>query len=589
MRVATAGGLVALACAWTLVCVITFTRILEGVERNHGGRNFDEAHPGWASRDGGRANSAIKLVDSNARPRRLGPFEGGVGVEDRGGVDPGHDAKRDCYPTCDPDAQARLDRWLGNTAFNNAMASPPILPKWTQYLSERNLSHVAGGADFHGEWDPPVNPHDTLNHWLGHTKFKKAMRGDMDGDEFDPHRLVWVKRGEWMAGGDRAGEGPPKPWTVAAKANADGGDPEVLRRMDERVGEYQRSHGIDPKEEAEPEAKDRGTAAKDWKKPARDRRRDRVPFAGRIRVVISATPQRREHLTKALLPALRDDAWMESRVPLDVVVSTSDAQLCALLKSENAPMSRCVTHVSRRGASLVPEQADYLRRIPGDSRERFEWYWRETVDAANALTLADTTIGSGAHSSMDSPLTLFLEDDVIPTKRWEAKLRALIAPYAGGKGAEGADTAVRTSCDFDMFVLYTEGKCQVKDGERGRFVANTQAMLFCPGMAARVAEALLDRLGDAPPDWLIRDISFGPVDDGDEPDDGAVGAPPRPHVVRFANPSLFQHGCERSTSREKGTLGASGGDGARRRPETHRSKSFREPAIGCVRHGREHR
>ena len=240
MRVATAGGLVALACAWTLVCVITFTHILEGVERNHGGRNFDEAHPGWASRDGGGANVAIKLVDSNARPRRLGPFEGGSGVEDRGGVDPGHDAKRDCYPTCDPDAQARLDRWLGNTAFKNAMASPPILPKWTQYLSERNLSHVAGGADFHGEWDPPVNPHDTLNHWLGHTKFKKAMRGDMDGDEFDPHRLVWVKRGEWMAGGDRAGEGPPKPWTVAARANADGGDPEVLRRMDERVGEYQR-------------------------------------------------------------------------------------------------------------------------------------------------------------------------------------------------------------------------------------------------------------------------------------------------------------------------------------------------------------
>ena len=113
-------------------------------------------------------------------------------------------------------------------------------------------------------------------------------------------------------------------------------------------------------------------------------------------MVISATPQRREHLTKALLPALRDDAWMESRVPLDVVVSTSDAQLCALLKSENAPMSRCVTHVSRRGASLVPEPSDYLRRIPGDSRERFEWYWRETVDAANALTLADTTIGSGA-------------------------------------------------------------------------------------------------------------------------------------------------------------------------------------------------
>ena len=69
---ATAGGLIALACAWTLVCVIAFTRVLEGVERRHG-RSFDEAHPGWASRDGeariGGANGA------NPRPRRVGPFD----------------------------------------------------------------------------------------------------------------------------------------------------------------------------------------------------------------------------------------------------------------------------------------------------------------------------------------------------------------------------------------------------------------------------------------------------------------------------------------------------------------------------------
>ena len=66
---ATAGGLIALACAWTLVCVIAFTRVLEGVERRHG-RSFDEAHPGWASRNGeariGGANGA------NPRPRRVG-------------------------------------------------------------------------------------------------------------------------------------------------------------------------------------------------------------------------------------------------------------------------------------------------------------------------------------------------------------------------------------------------------------------------------------------------------------------------------------------------------------------------------------
>ena len=66
-----------------------------------------------------------------------------------------------------------------------------------------------------------------------------------------------------------------------------------------------------------------------------------------------------------------------------------------------------------------------------------------------------------------------------------------------------------------MFVLYAEGVVQVGDGERGRFAANTQAMLFCPGMATRFAERMLDRLGDAPPDWLVRDISASPVDDGD--------------------------------------------------------------------------
>ena len=172
-------------------------------------------------------------------------------------------------------------------------------------------------------------------------------------------------------------------------------------------------------------------------------------------------------------------------------------------------------------------------------------------------------------------MTLFLEDDVVPTKRWEAKLRRLIAPYAH-------PTDDGRACEFDVFVLYAEGTTRVNDGERGRFAANTQAMLFCPGMATRFAELMLDRLGDAPPDWLVRDISAGQVDDGDEPDDGAVGAPPRAHVIRFANPPLFQHGCEHSTLREKnGEAGAN-----TRAMSTHRSRSFREPAIGCVRHAR---
>ena len=570
---ATAGGLIALACAWTLVCVIAFTRVLEGVERRHG-RSFDEAHPGWASRDGeariGGANGA------NPRPRRVGPFDD----DDDDGDDDDGDSSGDCYPTCDPEAARRLDYWLGHQGFRDAMAGPPILPRWEEFLAEQGpATHVMGGPDFHGEWESPPDPMDVLNHWLGHTSFEAAMRGDLDGMEFDPHRRVWVRKGGWMAGGRRAGSSPEGEWTVAARENARGGDPNVLARMDEAVREYERSHRSveEPARTTSPPTSSSvslppGSDDDDddeKKKGHHERRRERrgppAPFAGRIRVVIAATPTRREHLTKALLPALAAEG--SENQPPEVVVSTSDGQLCGLLEADGAPMTRCVTHRGRVGAPLVPSERDYVKRIPGDSRSRFEWYWRETVDTANALVETDTAI--------EPAMTLFLEDDVVPTKRWEAKLRRLVAPYAHPTDGR--------ACEFDVFVLYAEGVVQVGDGERGRFAANTQAMLFCPGMATRFAELMLDRLGDAPPDWLVRDISASPVDDGDEPDDGAVGTPPRAHVIRFANPPLFQHGCEHSTLREK-----AGEPGANARAmSTHRSRSFREPAIGCVRHARQ--
>ena len=236
---ATAGGLIALACAWTLVCVIAFTRVLEGVERRHG-RSFDEAHPGWASRDGeariGGANGA------NPRPRRVGPFDDDDDDDD-GDDDDDDDSSGDCYPTCDPEAARRLDYWLGHQGFRDAMAGPPILPRWEEFLAEQGpATHVMGGPDFHGEWESPPDPMDVLNHWLGHTSFEAAMRGDLDGMEFDPHRRVWVRKGGWMAGGRRAGSSPEGEWTVAARENARGGDPNVLARMDEAVREYERSH-----------------------------------------------------------------------------------------------------------------------------------------------------------------------------------------------------------------------------------------------------------------------------------------------------------------------------------------------------------
>ena len=323
---ATAGGLIALACAWTLVCVIAFTRVLEGVERRHG-RSFDEAHPGWASRDGeariGGANGA------NPRPRRVGPFDGD---DDGGGPDGAiaTDSSGDCYPTCDPDAARRLDHWLGHRGFRDAMAGPPILPRWEEFLAERGpATHVAGGPDFHGEWEAPPDPTDVLNHWLGHSGFEAAMRGDLDRTEFDPHRRVWVREGGWMAGGGGRGGSGEGEWTVAARENAGGGDPNVLARMDEAVREYERrsieasrtpatagapdddefvhvsTPGLGPglgrrRRRRNEEGASRASArTKDGARGTTSR-----AFAGRIRVVIAATPTRREHLTKALLPAL---------------------------------------------------------------------------------------------------------------------------------------------------------------------------------------------------------------------------------------------------------------------------------------------
>ena len=72
----------------------------------------------------------------------------------------------------------------------------------------------------------------------------------------------------------------------------------------------------------------------------------------------------------------------------------------------------------------------------------------------------------------------------------------------------------------------------------------------CAGLGARdVARKLRESFGEAPPDWLVRDAT-------------------RDAKVRFAVPSLFQHGCERSTLAEK--------------EFRHASKTFRFPATKCL-------
>ena len=70
----------------------------------------------------------------------------------------------------------------------------------------------------------------------------------------------------------------------------------------------------------------------------RGERRARGPYDGVVRVVVSATRARRDHLTRRLLPALRDAS--EDADALDVRVHTSDADLCDAVRAAD-PRTRC--------------------------------------------------------------------------------------------------------------------------------------------------------------------------------------------------------------------------------------------------------
>ena len=109
-------------------------------------------------------------------------------------------------------------------------------------------------------------------------------------------------------------------------------------------------------------------------------------------------------------------------------------------------------------------------------------------------------------------------------------------------------TRRRRGGDFDVFSLYAAGWDSGEDGHVGAFESGTQALFFARGRA-KTATRLRERFGEAPPDWLIRDAT-------------------RDAKVRFAVPSLFQHGCERSTLAEK--------------EFRHTSKTFRSPATKCL-------
>jgi len=263
---------------------------------------------------------------------------------------------------------------------------------------------------------------------------------------------------------------------------------------------------------------------------ARERpRARRRPYDGVVRVVVSATRARRDHLTRRLLPALRDAS--EDADALDVRVHTSDADLCDAVRAAD-PRTRCertATMTATMTASSVTNPSSK------DSAARREWYARETADMIAALESAEA-LGSAA--------VLFLEDDVIPATSWETKLRTSV-----GRHATRDDATSTWRCDFDVFSLYAAGWDSGEDGHVGAFESGTQALFFCAGGARKTATRLRERFGEAPPDWLIRDAT-------------------RDAKVRFAVPSLFQHGCERSTLAEK--------------EFRHASKTFRSPATKCL-------
>ena len=109
-----------------------------------------------------------------------------------------------------------------------------------------------------------------------------------------------------------------------------------------------------------------------------------------------------------------------------------------------------------------------------------------------------------------------------------------------------------------MFIFYTADTDRHQNGHEGEFRSNSQALFFCPGGAKRLADELQAHLGEGPPDWLIRDITAGMASEGTK-------TPPM--TVRFAVPSLFQHGCLRSPYKKKTYV--------------HKSNSFRFPAVNC--------
>ena len=137
-----------------------------------------------------------------------------------------------------------------------------------------------------------------------------------------------------------------------------------------------------------------GTRSKSVVGAASSARERRGPYDRVVRVRrVSHARARRDHLTRRLLPALRDAS--EDADALDVRVHTSDADLCDAVRAAD-PRTRCertsktatmtATMTATIDASSVTNPSS---KDSKDSAARREWYARETTDMIAALESAE--------------------------------------------------------------------------------------------------------------------------------------------------------------------------------------------------------
>ena len=226
-----------------------------------------------------------------------------------------------------------------------------------------------------------------------------------------------------------------------------------------------------------------------------------------LSIYIAASLERMDHITDTLIPALTAPPGIVS-----VTLVTSEPEACNLAVAKGILCLIAPRYIPK-GSPPFPE----------DTMERYLWYSQVTADLA--FTLAQVERDANA---------LFLEDDVMPTSQWYLKLMALIDSVPNS---------------WSMLDLYVPDLPPYANGDIYSFYCCTQAILFNRGATTLLSQYLYSRIGEEPPDWLLRDFQ---KENSKE------------FEVRLAMPSLFQHVGLGSTLAEK-----------KRKKISHLSRSFR--------------